>query len=177
LAKVFKVPTRRIENKLTEEEISYYLIDATEQEINRPKKGQKKYYSGKKKKHTIKNQIIINDKMKICSVTKSVEGKKHDKKLYDESRIYSMEKSSLKGDLGYLGSAGITIPKKKPKKKELTEEEKNYNKEFSKERIKIEHVFGKMKIFQILAQRFRNPRQTHALIFKNIAGLYNLSYS
>jgi hypothetical protein len=63
LAKVFKVPTRRIENKLTEEEISYYLIDATEQEINRPKKGQKKYYSGKKKKHTIKNQIIINDKM------------------------------------------------------------------------------------------------------------------
>jgi hypothetical protein len=177
LAKVFKVPTRRIENKLTEEEISYYLIDATEQEINRPKKGQKKYYSGKKKKHTIKNQIIINDKMKICSVTKSVEGKKHDKKLYDESRIYSIEKSSLKGDLGYLGSAGITIPKKKPKKKELTEEEKNYNKEFSKERIKIEHVFGKMKIFQILTQRFRNPRQTHALIFKNIAGLYNLSYS
>jgi hypothetical protein len=115
--------------------------------------------------------------MKICSVTKSVEGKKHDKKLYDESRIYSIEKSSLKGDLGYLGSAGITIPKKKPKKKELTEEEKNYNKEFSKERIKIEHVFGKMKIFQILTQRFRNPRQTHALIFKNIAGLYNLSYS
>ena len=59
----------------------------------------------------------------------------------------------------------------------LTEEEKNYNKEFSKERIKIEHVFGKMKIFQILTQRFRNPRQTHALIFKNIAGLYNLSYT
>jgi hypothetical protein len=177
LSRIFKIPTRKIDNKLTKEEIGLYLIDATEQPINRPKKGQKKYYSGKKKKHTMKNQIVISDKMKICSVTKSVEGKKHDKKLYDESRIYPVEKSKFSGDLGYLGAPGITIPKKKPKNKELTEEEKNYNKQFSKERIKIEHVFGKMKIFQILTQRFRNPRQTHALIFKNIAGLYNLSYT
>lgn len=177
MARIFKIPTRKIDNRLTEEEIGLYLIDATEQQINRPKKGQKKYYSGKKKKHTMKNQIVINDKMKICSVTKSVEGKKHDKKLYDESRIYPVKKSSFKGDLGYIGASGITIPKKKPKKKELSKEEKNYNKQFSKERIKIEHVFGKMKNFQILAQRFRNPRRTHALIFKNIAGLYNLSYT
>lgn len=178
LAKIFKIPTRKIENRLTEEEIEIYLIDATEQPINRPKKGQKKYYSGKKKKHTMKNQIVIDNKMKICTVTKSVKGKKHDKKLYDESRVYTKEKTNIKkGDLGYLGAPSITIPKKKPKKKELTKEEKNYNKQFSKERIKIEHVFGKMKVFQILAQRFRNPRKTHALIFKNIAGLYNLSYT
>ncbi len=177
LARIFKIPTRKIENRLTEEEIGLYLIDATEQPINRPKKGQKKYYSGKKKRHTMKNQIVISDKMKICSVTKSVEGKKHDKKLYDESRIYTTDKSNFNGDLGYLGSPRITIPKKKQKKKELTKEEQNYNKQFSKERIKIEHVFGKMKIFQILTQRFRNPRSTHALIFKNIAGLYNLSYT
>jgi predicted transcriptional regulator len=177
LAKIFKIPSRKIESSLTKEEIELYFIDATEQPINRPEKKQKEYYSGKKKRHTLKNQIVIDNDKKICSVTRSVKGKKHDKKLFDESRVYAKENSNIKGDLGYLGSNRITIPKKKPKNKELTKEEKKLNKEFSKERIKIEHVFGKMKNFQILAQRFRNPRETHALIFKNIAGLYNLSYT
>ena len=177
LGKIFRIPTRKIENELTEEEIVEYFIDATEQQINRPKKKQKAYYSGKKKKHTLKNQIVIDNQSKIRLVSKSVEGKKHDKKLYDESRIYAKEKPNIQGDLGYLGSDRITVPKKKPRKKELTEEDKNSNKQFSKERIIIEHVFGKMKIFQILSQRFRNPRHTHALKFKNIAGLYNLTYT
>lgn len=177
LAKIFKIPTRKINSELTEESIAEYFIDATEQPINRPKKKQNKYYSGKKKRHTLKNQIVIDNKSKIRVVSKSVEGKKHDKKLYDESKIITTEKSKIKGDLGYLGAERITIPKKKPKKKELTKEEKTSNKAFSKERIKIEHVFGKMKIFQILSQRFRNPRHTHELKFKNIAGLYNLTYA
>ena len=177
LAKIFNIPTRKIESSLTKEEIELYFIDAIEQPINRPKKKQKEYYSGKKKKHTLKNQIVIDNNKKICIVTKSVKGKKHDKKLYDESRVYTKKKSDIKGDLGYLGSSIISIPKKKPKNKELTKKEKQLNKEFSKERVKIEHVFGKMKNFQILSQRFRNPRKTHALIFKNIAGLYNLSYT
>lgn len=177
LAKIFKIPTRKIEAELTEEQITACFIDATEQQINRPKKDQKHYYSGKKKKHTLKNQIVIDNKSKIRSVSKSVEGKKHDKKLYDESRVYTKEKSNFKGDLGYYGSERITVPNKKPKKQELTKEEKDFNKQFSKERIKVEHVFGKMKVFQILSQRFRNPRAKHALIFKNIAGLYNLTYA
>jgi len=177
LAKIFKIPARKVDTELTEEQVAEYFIDATEQPINRPKRNQKHYYSGKKKKHTLKNQIVIDDNSRICSVSKSVEGKKHDKKLYDESRIQTKRKSNFKGDLGYLGTERITVPKKKPKKKELTEEEKNSNKQFSKERIKIEHVFGKMKVFQILSQRFRNPRAKHALIFKNVAGLYNLTYA
>jgi hypothetical protein len=177
LAKIFKIPMRKIDQGLSEDQVIEYIIDATEQQINRPKKDQKRYYSGKKKKHTLKNQIVIDSNSKICSVSKSVEGKKHDKKLYDESRIYTKQASHFKGDLGYLGTERIAVPKKKPKKIEFTTEEKDFNKEFSKERIKVEHVFGKMKVFQILTQRFRNPRAKHALIFKNIAGLYNLNYT
>lgn len=177
LARIFKIPTRKIETELTEEQITLYFIDATEQQINRPRKDQKRYYSGKKKKHTLKNQIVIDNNSKIRSVSKSVEGKKHDKKLFDESRVHTKEKSNIIGDLGYYGTEGITVPNKKPKKIELTKEEKDFNKQFSRERIKIEHVFGKMKVFQILTQRFRNPRAKHALIFKNIAGLYNLVYA
>ncbi len=177
LAKIFKIPTRKIETELPEEQITEYFIDATEQPINRPKKNQKHYYSGKKKKHTLKNQIVIDNKSKIQTVSKSVEGKRHDKKLYDDSRIYIENKSNLKGDLGYYGSELITVPRKKPKNKELTDDDKDYNKRFSSKRIKVEHVIGKMKIYQILSQRFRNPKENHSLIFKNVAGLYNLTYA
>jgi len=180
LSQIFKIPTKKVslsEAELTEKEIIEFFVDATEQQIERPKKGQKRYYSGKKKTHTLKNQIITDKKGKIRAVTQSVPGKKHDKKLFDESKIILPEKSDLTGDLGYYGANGITLPNKKPKGKELTEEEKRYNKELSKRRITVEHSFGKMKIYQILAQRFRNPRNTHSLIFKNIAGLHNLMFA
>lgn len=180
LAQIFRIPVRKVtisEAELTEAEIIEFFVDSTEQQIERPKKGQKCYYSGKKKKHTIKDQIIVDEKGKIRSVTKSVPGKKHDKKLFDETRPILPPKSNLTGDLGYYGANGITLPNKKPKGKELTTEEKQYNKELSKRRITVEHSFGKMKIYQILSQRFRNPRNTHSLIFKNIAGLHNLMFA
>ncbi|MDR2528645.1 MAG: transposase family protein, partial [Synergistaceae bacterium] len=37
-------------------------MDVTESPIERPKRNQRKYYSGKKKRHTLKTQIIINAK-------------------------------------------------------------------------------------------------------------------
>ena len=180
LAQIFKISSKKVtlsEVELSEEAIIEFFVDATEQQIERPKKGQKRYYSGKKKKYTLKNQIITDNKGKVRAVTKSVPGKKHDKKLFDETNIILPEKSDLTGDLGYYGANGITLPNKKSKGKELTEEEKRYNKELSKRRITVEHSFGKMKIYQILAQRFRNPRNKHSLIFKNIAGLHNLMFA
>jgi len=180
LSQIFKIPTKKVslsDAELTEEEIIKFFVDATEQQIERPKNRQKRYYSGKKKKHTLKNQIITDKKGKIRAVTKSVPGKKHDKKLFDETNIVLPEKSDLTGDLGYYGASGITLPNKKPKGKELTKKEKQFNKELSKQRITVEHSFGKMKIYQILSQRFRNPRNKHSLIFKNIAGLHNLMFA
>jgi len=177
LSQIFKIPTKKIslnEAELTEEKIIEFFVDATEQQIERPKKGQKNYYSGKKKKHTIKNQIIIDKNGKIRAVTQSVPGKKHDKKLFDESKIIN---SNLIGDLGYYGSDRISLPIKKPKRKELSKQEKMFNKQLSKQRITVEHSFGKMKIFQILSQRFRNPRNKHSIIFKNIAGLHNFMFA
>jgi len=180
LSQIFNIPTKKVslsQAELTEEEIISFFVDATEQQIERPKKGQNRYYSGKKKKHTLKNQIITDKKGKIRAVTKSVPGKKHDKKLFDETRPILPKNSDLTGDLGYYGAKGITMPNKKPKGKELTKEEKQFNKELSKQRITIEHTFGKMKIYQILSQRFRNSRNKHSLIFKNIAGLHNLMFA
>jgi len=180
LSQIFKIPTKKVslsDADLTEEKIIEFFVDATEQQIERPKKEQKRYYSGKKKKHTLKNQIITDKKGKIRAVTKSVPGKKHDKNLFDETPPILPPKSNLTGDLGYYGASGVTFPNKKPKGKELTKEEKQFNKELSKKRITVEHSFGKMKIYQILSQRFRNQRNKHSLIFKNIAGLHNLMFA
>ena len=69
--------------------------------------------------------------------------------------------------------ADMLLPFKKPKNSELTEEQKQYNRQFSKIRIIVEHVFTHMKKFRILSYRFRNPIRRYNLIFMNVAGLRN----
>ena len=64
--------------EITAEEVEYLIIDATEQPVQRPKKGQKKHYSGKKKQHTVKTQYIIDQNGKIRSVSGTYPGKTHD---------------------------------------------------------------------------------------------------
>ncbi len=71
----------------------------------------------------------------------------------------------------------MEVPFKKTKKQPLTCEQRAFNRQHSRERIIVEHVIGKMKIFRILAVRFRNPRNGHDLIFKNIAGIHNMMFA
>jgi hypothetical protein len=91
LAKIFRIPERRIE--LTEEEILKLFFDGTEQPTNRPKHGQRKWYSGKKKRHTMKHQVAVvrrkkkpgrgkkKRKVRIAAVSKAFAGKTHDKRM------------------------------------------------------------------------------------------------
>ncbi|KJV74373.1 IS5 family transposase ISOt6 [Orientia tsutsugamushi] len=58
------------------------LIDATESPIERPQKKQKFYYSGKKKRHTLKTQIVVDKKMDQVICTDFSNGKKHDFRLF-----------------------------------------------------------------------------------------------
>lgn len=175
LAQFFKIPERKVE--LEADEIALLFLDGTEQKINRPQgTEQKKWYSGKKKNHMIKHQVIVNQKGRIKAVGKSAYGKTHDKKDYEEGRFVIPQGISKKADLGYVGTSWQT-PIKKPRKGFLSEEEKECNRAHSKERIRVEHVFGKMKIFKILAERFRNKRKDHMLIFKNIAGIHNMVFA
>jgi len=168
LAGVFKIPERRVD--MSEEEILELIFDATEQPSQkRPGSG----YSGKKKQQTIKAQVAITPKGKIKSVSKTMAGNTHDKKLYDITGVYTLEKIKRKADLAYLGTS-CQIPYKKLKKRALTARQKEYNKKFASERIIVEHTIAHLKKFQILAQKFRNPIKKHSLIFKNIAGLRNL---
>ena len=96
----------------------------------------------------------------------------HDKKIYDQSRMTNAKGINRDADTGYHGTA-MRTPHKKPKGGQLTNEQKAFNRSFSSSRVKVEHGIGGMKRFGIAGQRFRNPRRTHTILMKNVAGLAN----
>ena len=158
-----------------------FIIDGTERPIQRPKdpQRQRQYYSGKKKRHTVKN-IVITDKRtgKIKGLSSTVEGKKHDKKLADETGFRFPAGSKLWKDVGFQGyePEGVETfqPKKKPRGGELTAEEKAQNRAISQVRIRVEHAIGGAKVFHIVRDVYRNRKQHFEdLIMETSCGLHN----
>jgi hypothetical protein len=158
-----------------------FIIDGTERLIQRPKDPQKQqdHYSGKKKRHTVKNNVITHKPTKkIKGLSATVPGSKHDKKLADEEEHRFPPGSQLWKDTGYQGyePEGIIThqPKKKPKGGELTAPEKEQNRTISQERIGVEHSIGGAKVFHIAHDIYRNHKQGFAdLIMETACGLHN----
>lgn len=80
-------------------------------------------------------------------------------------------------DTGYQGLKKIhsnsSMPKKKSKKKPLTSQDKQQNRELSSQRVVNEHVIGMIKRFKIVADKYRNRRKRFGLRFNLIAGICN----
>lgn len=163
--------------RVTQEEAQALLIDATEQPVQRPQRGQKRWYSGKKKRHCIKNEVVITEEERIVSVSPSVPGTVHDLTIRRRGPPLP-EGSNGYGDSGYQGyqedHPDFDMPYKKPKKGKLSQSEKEYNHALSRFRVRVEHVIGRMKRFRILADRFRYPRSRHSVKFAIIAGITNM---
>lgn len=104
-------------------------------------------------------------------------GRKHDFRLYKESKTRLHPEVTLKGDSGYQGIQKLhkksEVPYKRSKKKPLTEEQKTYNRSVSSERVVVEHAIRKLKIFRILAERYRNRRKRFGLRSNLIAAIIN----
>ena len=167
------------EPRISRREAEALIIDCTEQPIHRPGDGtvQKAHYSGKKKRHTLKTELIVTKKGRIASVSPSHPGSRHDiavrrdgPELPKGARAY--------GDSAYQGydkeHKSIDYPYKKPRGGELNEEEKEYNKGLSRFRVRVEHKIGQVKRFRIVSDRFRNPRRTHSAKTSIIAGIVNM---
>ena len=186
LAGIFRIPERRVE--LGSDEIRELFFDATERAIPRPSRRQKRFYSGKKKRHTPEHPIVVVRKRKqpgrasqrrrvrIAAVSRVFAGKTHDKKVYDRTRVVCPRGVPRTGDTAYIGT-GLCTPKRRPPKGTLTARQKAGNRRVSQRRIVVEHGIGKMKVWRIAAERYRNPRRRHTLIIKNVAGLHNRMYA
>jgi len=104
-------------------------------------------------------------------------GSKHDYRLFKESYDGIAQDILCLADTGYLGinklHANSQIPAKKSKLHPLTAEQKAANRELASQRIFVEHVIGRLKVFRILSERYRNRRKRFRLRFNLISSIYN----
>lgn len=127
--------------------------------------------------------MVVNGQTRQVICTHHGRGPVHDFALYQQSRLEPHESLEVLADSGYQGLSKLhekgRTPHKKPHKSELTDEQKQANRELARRRVIVEHVIRSLKIFRILAERYRNRRQRFSLRFNLIAGLYNheLSFS
>jgi len=159
-----------------------FIIDGAERPIQRPKdkQRQREYYSGKKKRHTVKN-VTIGDRRtrKIKALSRTRPGKTSDKRTADEADYHFPARSKLWKATGFQGYEPPKVrtyqPKKKPRKGELTAAEKATNQAISRKRVRIEHRIGGAKVFHLARDVFRNRRDEDVdLSFETACGLHNL---
>lgn len=138
---------------------------------------QKRYYSGKKKRHTMKVQLVVNKKSHLVMCTHFSNGKKHDFKLFVESKVRWHKTSYAITDTGYRGvekiCTNVVLPKKTYKKNPLTKQDKKHNRIISSWRALNENVIGLLKRFKIICDKYRNRRKRFGLRYNLIAGIYN----
>ncbi len=119
--------------------------------------------------------VNLKDGQIICLAFAN--GKKHDFRVFEESRVHVLPDTLLEADAGYLGLTDLhthsTLPHKRSKLHPLTKQERRKNREVSKQRIFVEHTIRFVKRFRILSERYRNRRNRFALRFSLIAGICN----
>lgn len=168
------------DKSLTYEKLIEIIADVTESPTQKPQKQskQKQQYSGKKKKHTNKTEIVMEkDSGKIINVSKSYGGRTHDFKIRKQEKLLPKNTRKLV-DSGYQGlqklQKNVILPFKRKKSKYLTKEQKEHNKKLTSVRIKIEHKIRQIKIFRIIKDTYRNFQKKYNMRFNIIAGIVNL---
>lgn len=161
--------------KWNPEEVDKIIVDSFETPIPRPSLNdrQKRVYSGKKKRHTLKTQIITDQKGTILDVNSAHRGPKADVKIWNETELPDELKEKPKlGDKAYIGAKKPTeTPKKKPKGGELTDAEKAENKLLSQARIYVEHSIRKVKGFRVVRNEYRLAQGIFPTVVSAIVGL------
>jgi len=166
------------------------VIDAKEQRIRRPTRDkdndrQKPFYSGKKKAHTLKNQIAVEPDGTIGALSDSVPGgANHDLTLLRTSRLLDNLAEGEAGmlDKGYDGitkdypSTQLYLPHQENKARRnhpLTAEQRAYNRHLSSYRIVVEHTNAQLNQFQSLSQVFRSRPARHGRTIRVVGTLVN----
>ena len=95
------------------------VIDVTESPIERPKRGQRQFYSGKHKRHTHKSQVVVDPSNRGIVCTAHGKGQRHAERLWKASRVQLHPNTKRLGDRGYQGFGKLhpnsQTPKKKPR--------------------------------------------------------------
>jgi len=100
----------------------------------------------------IKTQVIVNKKNSQILATNFSNSKKHDFKLFKESKLKVNKNTKVLVDTGYLEIkdiiSNLELPKKRSKNHKLTKK-KIKNREISSKRVLVENVIGSVKRFEL----------------------------
>lgn len=171
------VERAELEQWLAELPAGELLVDTWEQPIPKPQDNevQEAYYSGKKKQHTRKNQVISLPKgLDIVDVVIGEKGPRNDGKLLEQTQTELPEALAFVGDKAYVGKRNTTVPYKKPPGGKLTEAQKAFNKQLSQKRVYVEHVIRTVKIFRIAKELFRMRSGMYEQVIGCVCGLVRL---
>jgi hypothetical protein len=160
------------------------IIDTFEQRVQRPRQRKEadRYYSGKKKQHTLKSQVSVDAETgEIVDVAESVRGPTADLTVLKESQLLERLPVGVGGigDLAYVGIQNVcpdrqtATPRRKPRSQERPPEDGLYNQAFAQRRVEVEHSIGRMRRYQCLTQMDRNHRRLHTERSRAVAGLVN----
>ena len=165
-------------------EFKEVLIDASEQELPKPKDKdrRKELYSGKRKRHTAKMQVVsTRNKKLVLYLCRHVPGRVSDLVLLRATGVMRRipEGVVVRVDKGYEGleeeypEVKVQKPKKARRGHPLTVLEKILNRAMSTLRIAVEHVIGHLKKYRLLAGIYRGRPERYDESALVIAGLHN----
>jgi hypothetical protein len=107
-------------------------------------------------------------------------GQQHDFSVFKDSRLLLHPDALLLADSGYQGMhkhhQNSTLPVKKKKGQPLSAEDNAHNKTLSKQRVFIEHINRRCKIFRIVKVVYRGKHKNYSLTWNLVAALVNLRY-
>ena len=160
------------------------VIDSFEQRVQRHKERKEadRHYSGKKKQHTLKSQVAVDEEYGLfVDVADSVPGPTADIELLKQSDLLNRLPEGIGGigDLAYIGIADLhpqgkgATPRRKPRGKERPPEDILYNQAFARRRIQVEHSIGLARRFEALSQTDRHHRKNHTARVVSVCGLVN----
>jgi IS5 family transposase len=156
------------------------IVDSAEQAIERPSdyQEQKKYYSGKQKRHTLKSQFVVLPKAEdIIDVVIGKPGPTSDINICRQTLNKFKINQTFSADKAYIGETQIITPHKKTKKRELTEAQIKENKALSSNRIFVEHLIRVVKVFKVVQERFRLHKSRYKSVLLTVCGLVRLRIS
>jgi hypothetical protein len=158
-----------------------FIIDGVEQ----PKR--KSDYSGKKKRHTLKQLVVGTPAGIIIDQSPSVGGRPHDFKVFKGDHVARSLSNEFKdyrvtmyGDSGFDGMSAMGLPlevrlnEKAHRNHPLTREQKKLNRLRSATRIEIEHTFSRRTKYRIAADIYRNHDEDYDQTMNIVGGLVNL---
>jgi hypothetical protein len=158
------------------------VVGTFEQRTQRPRRRQRAWYSGKKKAHTLKGQVAVDEDGRVVGVAASRPGPWADLKVFRRSGLAGRLARAGVGALGeraYVGIGGLrrglrgATPRRKPRGRQRPPGDRLYNRAFARRRVRVEHAIGRLRRYQSLSQVDRHRRRLHTERVRAVAGLVN----